>query len=149
MRARRDKQPDLPHRLPPADILLLERLGIRTLAQFTAIPARKIAARFGPAGRRAWELATGQDATPVTAPVRELDVVHHLVMPAPTASREMLLVGLKQLVAQAFAKPELRDRGVRRIGLQAIFEGDRRSAIVGAFAGAQGTLRSGAGHQGA
>jgi DNA polymerase-4/protein ImuB len=113
--------------LPPADILLLERLGLRTLAQFTGVPARKIAARFGSAGRRAWELAAGQDATPVTPPRKDSQVVRHLVMAAPTASREMLLVGLKQLVAQAFALPELRDRGVRRVTLQAVLEGDRRS----------------------
>lgn len=113
--------------LPPTDILRLERLGLDTLGKFTSIPASKIAARFGPAGRRAWELAAGQDASPVTPPPKEPEVVQHLVMPAATASREMLLVGLRQLIHQASGLPELRDRHVRRVSLHVVLEGERRS----------------------
>lgn len=113
--------------LPPADIFLLERLGLDTLRKFTAIPPSKIAARFGPAGRRAWELAAGHDASPVMPPKKEPEVVQHLMMPAATASREMLLVGLRQLIHQAFAQPELRDRHVRRVSLHVVLEGERHS----------------------
>ena len=113
--------------LPPEVIRQLERLGIPTLGAFTKLPARKVAARFGPAGRQAWELARGQDNRPVIPPPRTQSVTETLVMPAPAVSREMLMIGLRQMVTRAFAKPELRGKHVRQIALHAILEGERRS----------------------
>lgn len=113
--------------LPDDTIRQLERLGIPTLGDFTRIPARKIAARFGPAGRAAWELASGHDTTPVTPPVHDQEIHEHLIMPAPTTSRDMLMVALRRMVGRAFSKPELRNRQVRQVTIQAILEGDRRS----------------------
>jgi nucleotidyltransferase/DNA polymerase involved in DNA repair len=113
--------------LPVSTIRQLERLGIPTLGDFTRIPARKIAARFGPSGRHAWELASGRDTTPVTPPPQDQEVHEHLVMPAPTTSRDMLLIGLRQMVGRAFSKPQLCHRQVRQVTIQAILEGDRRS----------------------
>lgn len=113
--------------LPADTIRKIERLGIPTLGDFTRIPARKIAARFGPAGHHAWELASGNDTTPVTPPPRDREIHKHLVMPAATVSRDMLLIGIRQMVARAFSKPELRHRQVRQVTIQAILEGDRRS----------------------
>lgn len=113
--------------LPSDTIGKLERLGIPTLGDFTRIPANKIAARFGPAGRQAWELANGNDPTPVTPPTHDLVVHEHLVMPTPTISRDMLMVGLQRMISRAFSKPDLRDRHVRQVVIQAILEGERRS----------------------
>lgn len=113
--------------LPPDIIRQLERLGIPTLGAFTNLPARKVAARFGPAGRQAWELARGQDNRPVIPPPRTQSVVEELVMPTPAVSREMLMIGLRQMVTRAFGKPELRGRHVRQVALHAILEGERRS----------------------
>jgi len=113
--------------LPPEVIRQLERLGIPTLGAFTKLPARKVAARFGPAGRQAWELARGQDNRPVIPPPRTQSVTETLVMPVPAVSREMLMIGLRQMVTRAFAKPELRGKHVRQIALHAILEGERRS----------------------
>ncbi len=113
--------------LPANTIRQVERLGISTLGDFTRIPARKIAARFGPAGRHAWELANGNDTTPVTPPAPDQEVHEHLVLPAPTVSRDMLFIGLRQMIARAFSKPQLRQRQVRQVTIQAILEGDRRS----------------------
>lgn len=113
--------------LPPDVIRQLERLGIPTLGAFTNLPARKVAARFGPAGRQAWELAGGQDTRPVIPPPRTQSVIEELVMPTPAVSREMLMTGLRQMVTRAFGKPELRGKHVRQVALHAILEGERRS----------------------
>lgn len=113
--------------LPPDTIRELERLGIPTLGALARLPGRKVAARFGPAGRRAWELARGQDDRPVISPARVQSVVENLSMPSPVVSREMLVTGLRQMVTRAFGNPALRDRQVRQVTLQAILEGERRS----------------------
>ena len=113
--------------LPPDTIRQLERLGIPTLGEFTKLPRRKVAARFGPAGRNAWDLARGHDDRPVIPPPRVQSVIESLTMTAPLVSREMLMVGLRQVVTRAFSRPELRGRHVREIIILAILEGDRRS----------------------
>ncbi len=113
--------------LPPDVIRQLEHLGIPTLGAFTKLPARKVAARFGPAGRQAWELARGQDNQPVVPPPRTRTVIEDLVMPTPAVSREMLMIGLRQMVTRAFGKAELRGKHVRQVTLHAMLEGERRS----------------------
>ncbi len=113
--------------LPPDVIQQLGRLGITTLGAFTRIPARKIAARFGPDARRAWDLASGHDDRKVSPPPRIPLVVEDLAMPVPAVSREMLMIGLRQMVTRAFTRPELRGRHVRQVTLRALLEGDRRS----------------------
>jgi DNA polymerase-4/protein ImuB len=113
--------------LPPETIHQLERLGIPTLGALAKLPGRKVAARFGPAGYQAWNLARGRDDRPVIPPPRIQSVVEELVMPAPIVSREMLIVGIRQLVTRAFSKPALKDRQVRQVALRAVIEGERRS----------------------
>ena len=113
--------------LDPDVLRQLERLGIPTIGAFTKLPARKVAARFGPSGRHAWELASGQDDRPVVSPPRVQTVIEELEMPVPAVSREMLMIGLRQMVGRAFGKPALRGRHVRQIRMHAILEGDRRS----------------------
>ena len=113
--------------LPPDVLRQLERLGLPTLGAFTKLPARKVAARFGPEGRRAWELARGHDDRPVVPPPRVPVVIEELAMPVPATSREMLMIGLRQMATRAFSRPGLRDRYVRQVTLRAILEGDRRS----------------------
>jgi DNA polymerase-4/protein ImuB len=113
--------------LPPDVTRQMERLGIPTLGAFTKLPARKVAARFGPAGRQAWDLACGRDDRPVIPPPYRQSVIESLVMPAPAVSREMLMFGLRQLVTRAFSRPDLRNRHVRQVNLHAILEGERRS----------------------
>jgi len=50
---------------PLVDLLL--RLGIRSLGAFAALPARDIAARFGPEGAWAHRVASGRDDRPLAA----------------------------------------------------------------------------------
>ena len=111
--------------LPRETIPRLERLGLRTLGHLAALPGSAVAARFGPAGRHAWDLAQGRDDPVVRPRERETSVVVALTMPAATPSRDMLLVGVKALVARAFARPELHGRHVRQVWLRVLIEDGR------------------------
>lgn len=51
----------------PELVSLLQRLGLRTLGAFAALPARDVLARFGVEGALAHRLASGLDTSPVLA----------------------------------------------------------------------------------
>jgi DNA polymerase-4/protein ImuB len=109
--------------LPLETVRLLERLGLETLGQLAALPGSAVAARFGPAGRRAWELAAGRDGEPVRPRPRPEVVVEALDLPAPTTSRETFLFALRLLAQRASGRPALRSRGARRVRLLATLDG--------------------------
>jgi nucleotidyltransferase/DNA polymerase involved in DNA repair len=111
--------------LPPEMTHQLRRLGLDTLGALAKLPASKLAARFGPDGRLAWELASGIDRRTVTPRARDEIVIEELAMPTPAVSREMLLIGLRQLVTRAFSRRVLKDRQVRQVILRAMLEGRR------------------------
>jgi DNA polymerase-4/protein ImuB len=111
---------------PPEMTHQLRRLGLPTMGALATLPAAKLAARFGPDGRLAWELASGVDERVVTPRPREETIVEELAMPTPAVSREMLMIGIRQMVNRAFARKELRGRQVRQVTLRAILE-NRRS----------------------
>jgi nucleotidyltransferase/DNA polymerase involved in DNA repair len=113
--------------LPISDDLRkrLIRLGVRTLSELAALPMSAIQARFGPEGRRAWELASGRDDAAVYPRPRVESVVETLTLPAPATSRETLLIGLKRLIVRAFGRPELRFRHVRQARLRVLIEQNR------------------------
>jgi nucleotidyltransferase/DNA polymerase involved in DNA repair len=110
---------------PPELTHQLRRLGLDTLGALAKLPTSKLAARFGPDGRLAWELASGIDRRTVTPRPRNEIVVEALAMPTPAVSREMLLVGLRQLVTRAFSRRVLKGRQVRQVILHAMLEGRR------------------------
>ncbi len=109
--------------LPVDDILRLEALGLHTLGELSALPAAKLAARFGPTGRHIWDLAQGNDPDPVRPREREPIVTEWMDLPAPATSRETLLLALGQLVERAFRQPILRGRAVRQARLRLRLEG--------------------------
>ena len=111
--------------LPPPMLRQLERLGLRTLGELAALPAPAVQARFGPAGRRAWEIANGRDDDRVRPPPREETVVAELTLPAPATSRETFLLAIERLVLRAFGGPALQGRYVRQVRLRALLEGGR------------------------
>ncbi|MGI8478078.1 MAG: DNA polymerase Y family protein [Thermomicrobiales bacterium] len=110
---------------PPALLARLDRLGLRTLGEIALLPSAAMQARFGPDGRRIWELARGNDDTLIHPVSRPETIVETMQLPAPTASREMLLIGVRQLIVRAFSRPALRDRGVRQTRLRVLIEGGR------------------------
>lgn len=111
--------------LPPETLRKFERLGFRRLGDLTKLPVTAVQARFGPAGRRAWELAAGHDETTVQPRLCPETVMETLVLPAPITSREMLLVALTRLAGSAFARPILRTRHVRHLHIRAAIAGNR------------------------
>ncbi len=111
--------------VPPETLRRLERLGLQTLGDLAALPATAVQARFGRAGRAAWELARGNDPTPVHPQPRPETVVATLPLPDPATSRETLLVALTRLALDLFDRPALHGRHVRQARLRTLIEGDR------------------------
>ncbi len=111
--------------LPAETIHQLQRLGLETLGDLAALPGAKVAARFGPAGRHAWDLARGLDTSRIAPHIRPETVVESIALPASATSREMILIGLRQLVTRAFSRPALRHRHVRQITLRLLLERGR------------------------
>ena len=68
-------------------VALLNRLGLRTLGDFAALPVRDVASRFGDAGEGAHRLARGLDPRPLTTrpPPADLSVVQEYDPPEPRA----------------------------------------------------------------
>jgi nucleotidyltransferase/DNA polymerase involved in DNA repair len=101
----------------------LERLGLRTLGDLANLSPAAVQARFGAEGRRAWELARGNDREPVRARLQPETVSESLTLPAPATSRETLLIAITRLVLRAFDRVALRNRHVRQARLRASLEG--------------------------
>ena len=101
----------------------LERLGLRTLGDLADLPPAAVQARFGAEGRRAWELARGNDHEPVRARLQPETVCESLTLPAPATSRETLLIAITRLVLRAFDRAALQNRHVRQARLRASLEG--------------------------
>lgn len=100
----------------------LERLGLRTLGDLASLSPTAVQARFGAEGRRAWELARGNDREPVRARLQPETVSESLTLPAPATSRETVLIGITRLVLRAFDHAALRNRHVRQARLHASLE---------------------------
>lgn len=100
----------------------LERLGLRTLGDLAALPPAAVQARFGAEGRRAWELARGNDREPVHARAQPETVTESLTLPAPATSRETMLIAITRLVLRAFDRTALHGRHVRQARLRASLE---------------------------
>ena len=66
-------------------VALLNRLGLRTLGDFAALPVRDVASRFGDAGEGAHRLARGLDSRPLATrpPPADLSVVQEFDPPEP------------------------------------------------------------------
>jgi DNA polymerase-4/protein ImuB len=109
--------------LDPSTLLKLDRLGLRTLAEIRALPATALQARFGPAGREAHACASGQDEARVYPRTVVESVREEFRMPAPMASRDMLMLAMRQLVIRAFNRPALKHRQIRQARIRIAIEG--------------------------
>lgn len=72
----------------------LHHLGIRTLGQYTRLPAAGVLTRFGQAGRTAQRWAQGLDDRPVTPPWECPEVTARIEFATPEVDRERLLAAL-------------------------------------------------------
>jgi protein ImuB len=98
---------------------LLERLGIRSLGEFAALPSAAVAERFGHPGLLARDLAQGRD-TPLEPRRPAEPVVERLDLPEATSGPQ-LERALELLVARVLSRPERRGRTLRSLSLSARF----------------------------
>lgn len=113
-----------------ATLRSLERLKIRTLGDLAALPPAAVAARFGPTGKHAWELARGNDREPVRPRLLPEIVSESLALGSPATSRETLLLAITRLALRAFDRAMLRNRHVRQARLRVSLEGGQSWELI-------------------
>jgi nucleotidyltransferase/DNA polymerase involved in DNA repair len=97
----------------------LEELGVKTIGQLAGLPGGAVAERLGPAGRRAWSLARGEQDGRV-APRRPVSALHEtLEFPEAVGNDLTLRRGLGVLVDRLLARPERAGRPPRKVALWA------------------------------
>ncbi|HET8558346.1 MAG TPA: hypothetical protein VFL58_13655, partial [Gaiellaceae bacterium] len=97
----------------------LEALGVRKLGQLAGLPGGAVAERLGPDGRRAWGLARGGTAARVRGRRPPAAVASSLEFPEAVGNELTLRRALAGLVETVLARPERRDRFVRKVALAA------------------------------
>jgi nucleotidyltransferase/DNA polymerase involved in DNA repair len=97
----------------------LEALGVRRLGQLAGLPGGAVAERLGPDGRRAWGLARGGTAARVRGRRPPAELAESLEFPEAVGNELTLRRALGALVETALARPERRDRFVRKVALSA------------------------------
>jgi protein ImuB len=97
----------------------LRELGIRRLGELARLPAPAVAERLGPEGRRAWQLARGGRRARVRGRRPPAEVVEALEFPEAVGNELTLRRALATLVDRVLARPERRDRFVRKVALAA------------------------------
>jgi protein ImuB len=97
----------------------LEALGVRKLGQLAGLPGGAVAERLGPDGRRAWGLARGGASARVRGRRPPAELVESLEFPEAVGNELTLRRALGAIVETALARPERRDRFVRKVALGA------------------------------
>ncbi|HTZ05945.1 MAG TPA: hypothetical protein VMB53_09330 [Gaiellaceae bacterium] len=97
----------------------LEALGVRKLGQLAGLPGGAVAERLGPDGRRAWSLARGGTAARVRGRRPPAELAETLEFPEAVGNELTLRRALGALVETVVARPERRDRFVRKVALGA------------------------------
>jgi protein ImuB len=101
----------------------LESLGVRRLGQLAGLPGGAVAERLGPDGRRAWSLARGGAAARVRGRRPPAELAETLAFPEAVGNELTLRRALGALIETALARPERRDRFVRKVALTAVIVG--------------------------
>jgi nucleotidyltransferase/DNA polymerase involved in DNA repair len=97
----------------------LEALGVRRVGQLAGLPGGAVAERLGPDGRRAWGLARGGASARVRGRRPPAEVAESLEFPEAVGNELTLRRALGALVDTVLARPERRDRFVRKVALAA------------------------------
>ena len=100
------------HLLPVSAKLIVEmrRLGLHRMGDVASLARDVFADRFGPEGRKAWELCNGIDRSPLVPLAFDEAVVERASLPFHTSSMEALLVALDTLLKRAYARPDMKGR---------------------------------------
>src|SRR5271166_2821742 len=107
---------------------LLKRLGLGTLGDFAALPARDVASRFGDAGECAHRLARGLDSRPLAAlpPPADLSVAQEF--DPPEARAEPVVFAAKALAMRLHAGLAARGLTCVRVQVRATWADGRESS---------------------
>jgi nucleotidyltransferase/DNA polymerase involved in DNA repair len=97
----------------------LEALGVRKLGQLAGLPGGAVAERLGPDGWRAWGLARGGASARVRGRRPPAELAESLEFPEAIGNELTLRRALGALVETVLARPERRDRFVRKVALGA------------------------------
>jgi protein ImuB len=97
----------------------LHALGVRKLGQLAGLPGGAVAERLGPDGRHAWSLARGGAAARVRGRRPPAELAETLEFPEAVGNELTLRRALGALVDTALARPERRDRFIRKVALSA------------------------------
>ncbi len=109
---------------------LFEQLGLRSLGELAALPARAVSERFGHPGLLALDLARGRDVP--LEPRRPPEPVSERLDLPEAASGRQLERALELLVARVLARRERRGRSLRALAVSARFVagGTWRTAVT-------------------
>ena len=88
----------------------MHRFGLRTMGAVAYMSGHALADRFGPEGRRAWELCNGIDDSPVVPLPFEESVIERTSLPFHSSSIEALFVAVDDLLRRAYARPDMSGR---------------------------------------
>ena len=111
---------DLPCDVLPVSVKSLSRLqdfGLRTLGQVTALPLGPFQSQFGPEGKKIWELAGGNDATPLYPRMMEATREEAATLPSVTVSLDAILFTVETLLRRVFAGIGGQGLGIRSLNL--------------------------------
>ena len=103
----------------------LRQFGLHTLGDVAAMNVIALTDRFGPGGRRAWELAQGIDGAPLAPMKHEESVVEHAPLPVASASLDLMLAAVDILLRRAYAQPRMQGRYAGGAALECVLYRDR------------------------
>ena len=88
----------------------MHRFGLRTMGDVASMRADLLVDQFGLAGRRAWDLSSGIDDSPLIPLKYEESVVEQTTLPFSSSSMALLLAALDTLLKRAFSRPRMQGR---------------------------------------
>jgi protein ImuB len=97
----------------------LESLGVRSLGQLAGLPGAAVAERLGPDGRRAWGLARGGAAAKIRGRRPPAELFEAIEFPEAVGNELTLRRAFSALLDTLLARPERRDRFVRKVAISA------------------------------
>jgi protein ImuB len=101
----------------------LDRLGVRTVADFLSLPPEGVRERFGPQAHHLHRTASGDLAAPLQ-PVPEVEPVQHrLVLESPETDRTRLLFAIKRLLSPMLAALASRGQALTELELRLRLDG--------------------------
>ncbi|HEY7294333.1 MAG TPA: DNA polymerase Y family protein [Dehalococcoidia bacterium] len=119
----------LPVHLLPFDETALRRLywlGLRRVGDLATLPRAALAAQFGPAGERAWDLAHGVDDLPLVPRRLPAELSGQLAFSQPVTEVQAVLAAARYLLVRLLNRPGRRGRVARGVVLSiALANGQR------------------------